>query len=256
MLQPHVYSVCAIVHHIGNQCHGGHYVATCRVDADRFGFFNDQRSVRLCTWRQVATQATFKQACVIVYTRQPPEKTEGCNSAISQIAETPDVDVAQPGVTPSEQGGDLPSRSSDFSGPLPAERPCKKMRPSNHDQTPRNTSEAARERGRCAVQPTILPPWTQFPGAPDEHKQGQPVNLRGSAQQQDWQRFTPDSVIVGRCVGRTWNHGAGGQCTNRPEPGSDVCKGCRKRGLTHGRIDGPIPEAKYNEFLKVGRKKQ
>eukprot|EP00929_Paragymnodinium_shiwhaense_P093947 TRINITY_DN5428_c0_g1_i3.p1 TRINITY_DN5428_c0_g1~~TRINITY_DN5428_c0_g1_i3.p1 ORF type:complete len:505 (-),score=164.41 TRINITY_DN5428_c0_g1_i3:158-1573(-) len=61
------------------------------------------------------------------------------------------------------------------------------------------------------------------------------------------------------CCSRAWGGGWGGQCTVPRTAGSDYCKAhvkqIEKQGfLTHGRIDGPIPPKKREEFELWQRK--
>eukprot|EP00931_Biecheleriopsis_adriatica_P005360 TRINITY_DN106884_c0_g1_i1.p1 TRINITY_DN106884_c0_g1~~TRINITY_DN106884_c0_g1_i1.p1 ORF type:complete len:192 (-),score=35.34 TRINITY_DN106884_c0_g1_i1:22-597(-) len=66
----------------------------------------------------------------------------------------------------------------------------------------------------------------------------------------DWKLFTPKVIHKDRCLARTWNNERGGQCENSvdPETGGDLCDGHRVWGLVHGKVTGPIPEAKLREF--------
>ena len=62
--------------------------------------------------------------------------------------------------------------------------------------------------------------------------------------------FTPKVVDMKRCMGRVWGGGQGGQCKKAPKEG-DLCTSCAKHiagGRGHGRVDGPVPEAKLKEF--------
>jgi len=64
-----------------------------------------------------------------------------------------------------------------------------------------------------------------------------------------WKRFTPAEVDYKRCLGRTWNNGAGGQCSSRKVVAEGLCASCQKR-LPHGKVTGEIPEPKLGEFLR------
>jgi len=62
-------------------------------------------------------------------------------------------------------------------------------------------------------------------------------------------------LLRGRCIGRTWAHCWGVRCTAACEENSDFCgshllmvKG-KARWQTHGRMDGKLPKAKYDEML-------
>eukprot|EP00445_Apocalathium_hangoei_P033321 CAMPEP_0203953446 /NCGR_PEP_ID=MMETSP0359-20131031/86812_1 /ASSEMBLY_ACC=CAM_ASM_000338 /TAXON_ID=268821 /ORGANISM="Scrippsiella Hangoei, Strain SHTV-5" /LENGTH=119 /DNA_ID=CAMNT_0050886757 /DNA_START=45 /DNA_END=401 /DNA_ORIENTATION=- len=70
---------------------------------------------------------------------------------------------------------------------------------------------------------------------------------------EDWSRFTPSSVDPDRCKARTWNGGAGGQCTAKKDA-TGFCKmhGTGDKWKVHGAVDGPIPEKKLREFVKAG----
>jgi len=69
-------------------------------------------------------------------------------------------------------------------------------------------------------------------------------------QEEVWRRFTPESGKGGQCMSRVWNGGKGGQCSKSPAEGSDLCA-LHQKNLNHGRVDGPIPEAKLKEFLSA-----
>ncbi|CAK9072350.1 unnamed protein product [Durusdinium trenchii] len=65
-------------------------------------------------------------------------------------------------------------------------------------------------------------------------------------------RFTP-KVNTSFCMARVWNGGLGGQCPLMPVSNSfGLCKTHAHRdaaeGLSHGRVDGPIPLEKLEEF--------
>ena len=68
-----------------------------------------------------------------------------------------------------------------------------------------------------------------------------------------WRQFTPGPIVVGRCMARIWNGGAGGQCKSKCVGDSDFCRTHGKQNdsgrLVHGRVDGDIPEPKYQEFV-------
>mmetsp|Transcript_32060 Transcript_32060/g.70239 ORF Transcript_32060/g.70239 Transcript_32060/m.70239 type:complete len:238 (-) Transcript_32060:22-735(-) len=62
------------------------------------------------------------------------------------------------------------------------------------------------------------------------------------------------TIDQSRCMSRIWNSAKGGQCERAPAPGKDLCvqhasmlKSLGK--LSHGRVDGKVPPAKYREFL-------
>ena len=73
-----------------------------------------------------------------------------------------------------------------------------------------------------------------------------------------WRQFTPGPIVVGRCMARIWNSGAGGQCKSRCVDDSDFCRTHGKQNdsgrLVHGRVDGDIPEPKYQEFVNRVKK--
>lgn len=73
--------------------------------------------------------------------------------------------------------------------------------------------------------------------------------------------FTPEVIDPTCCLARTWNGALGGQCcaaplrpANAADLGSGLCKSHFRQwkksghGLTHGRVDGPIPAEKLVEF--------
>jgi len=77
-----------------------------------------------------------------------------------------------------------------------------------------------------------------------------------SSESPPWKQFTPATVDVSLCMARTWNCGRGGQCRSKQlSDGSELCKQHGRqlqkvKYLPHGRVDGPIPPAKLDEFLR------
>ena len=75
-----------------------------------------------------------------------------------------------------------------------------------------------------------------------------------------WRQFTPGPVDVSKCKARIWNGGAGGQCKSKCVGDSDFCRTHGKQhdsgGLVHGRVDGDIPEPKYQAFVREWKKSQ
>eukprot|EP00931_Biecheleriopsis_adriatica_P056434 TRINITY_DN33432_c0_g1_i2.p1 TRINITY_DN33432_c0_g1~~TRINITY_DN33432_c0_g1_i2.p1 ORF type:complete len:927 (+),score=175.40 TRINITY_DN33432_c0_g1_i2:60-2840(+) len=69
--------------------------------------------------------------------------------------------------------------------------------------------------------------------------------------------FTPAKIYIGRCFARVWGSGRGGQCPKPRRPSSDFCgtHGGQKP-LPHGRVDGPVPAAKLQEFLRAAGGRQ
>ena len=60
--------------------------------------------------------------------------------------------------------------------------------------------------------------------------------------------FQPEAVDEERCKALVWNAGAGKlQCSYKPLKGKDLCWKHEKK-LAHGRVRGPIPMKKYEEF--------
>lgn len=72
-----------------------------------------------------------------------------------------------------------------------------------------------------------------------------------------WRRFTPLSVSPQSCMARVWGGGLGGQCTKTPVAGgAGLCQSHARQsraggGLSHGRVDGPVPGPKLAEFEQV-----
>jgi hypothetical protein len=78
---------------------------------------------------------------------------------------------------------------------------------------------------------------------------------------QRWLQFTPAVIDEGKCMARTWKGiegQLGGQCNCQRQGGSEFCGRHRKQGesgrLAHGRVDGDIPEPKYQEFVSKSKK--
>ena len=69
-----------------------------------------------------------------------------------------------------------------------------------------------------------------------------------------WRQFTPGTVDVNKCKARIWNRGEGGQCKAECVADSDFCRTHGKQSdagsLSHGRVDGDIPEPKFQEFVR------
>ena len=69
-----------------------------------------------------------------------------------------------------------------------------------------------------------------------------------------WRQFTPETVDASKCMARVWNGGRGGQCRSKCVADSDFCRSHGKQSdagsLSHGRVDGDIPEPKYEEFVR------
>jgi len=55
------------------------------------------------------------------------------------------------------------------------------------------------------------------------------------------------------CLARTWNNAKGGQCGRQPFANREFCTShvVNQRWQVHGRVDGPIPEEKFEEFMKA-----
>lgn len=72
----------------------------------------------------------------------------------------------------------------------------------------------------------------------------------------DWKQFTPAEINSKKCMARIWGNGAGVQCRHAPEKGSEFCSSHNKNDAwqTHGRVDGPIPNKKLQEFLKANKR--
>ena len=64
-----------------------------------------------------------------------------------------------------------------------------------------------------------------------------------------WRRSTPAFIDRTLCFARTFNKGSGGQCRRKPRGSGEICGSCTK--LVHGRVDGPIPDAKLQAFLRA-----
>lgn len=58
----------------------------------------------------------------------------------------------------------------------------------------------------------------------------------------------PDEVCRELCMARVWGDGHGKQCRRRPGMG-ELCGFHEGKPLAHGRVDGPVPEAKLREMM-------
>ena len=64
--------------------------------------------------------------------------------------------------------------------------------------------------------------------------------------------FQPVDVDESLCQALLCNRGFGKmQCGYRPLKGSDLCKKHVRYGAPHGKVRGPIPQKKFEEFKKV-----
>eukprot|EP00927_Polykrikos_kofoidii_P054655 TRINITY_DN49042_c0_g1_i1.p1 TRINITY_DN49042_c0_g1~~TRINITY_DN49042_c0_g1_i1.p1 ORF type:complete len:1468 (+),score=341.61 TRINITY_DN49042_c0_g1_i1:532-4404(+) len=77
--------------------------------------------------------------------------------------------------------------------------------------------------------------------------------MAGSSQEL-WRVFSPQSIVPGRCLARTWSDGRGDQCLKPAVAGEDFCCPHSKKCVM-GRVDGPIPDAKLMEFLRLHRRR-
>merc|ERR1711953_1245021 len=67
--------------------------------------------------------------------------------------------------------------------------------------------------------------------------------------------FTPRFINEEHCLARTWSCGFGGQCHKKRYSKSFFCPShSSKVSRPHGRVDGPIPQAKRVEFEHVARR--
>ena len=67
-----------------------------------------------------------------------------------------------------------------------------------------------------------------------------------------WKEFTPQDIDFTKCLAREWNVGRGGQCGKKPLPNSIVCgthtdTRTGEAKVSHGFVNGPIPEKKLDE---------
>ena len=62
--------------------------------------------------------------------------------------------------------------------------------------------------------------------------------------------FQPVEIDEQRCQALVWNHGLGKlQCSRRPLRGRDLCR--NHENAPHGRVRGPMPEKKLDQFRKA-----
>lgn len=76
---------------------------------------------------------------------------------------------------------------------------------------------------------------------------------RDAGEEAVWKAFSPAVPDPERCQARVWGGGQGLQCTRAKKPGVDFCGAHENRDTwrVHGRVDGPIPEAKLREFQRA-----
>ena len=71
---------------------------------------------------------------------------------------------------------------------------------------------------------------------------------------EDSMPFTPKEIQSNLCKARIWNSGHGGQCSMVAPKDGDFCGRHRSGWKVHGRVDGPIPEAKLKEFQRFQKR--
>lgn len=112
------------------------------------------------------------------------------------------------------------------------------------------------------------PPPNDTPQTPQRHgQQPRPMVVRNLRRTRE--SLTPEELALlpqpqstwdtSHCAARTWADGLGLQCHWAPRQGSDLCsmharEVSKRRGLAHGRIDTPVPDAKVHDFLEAAKR--
>lgn len=89
------------------------------------------------------------------------------------------------------------------------------------------------------------------PSSPKPEDAG-PAGCEGNME--DSMPFTPKEIQSNLCKARIWNSGHGGQCSMVAPKDGDFCGRHRSGWKVHGRVDGPIPEAKLKEFQRFQKR--
>ena len=89
------------------------------------------------------------------------------------------------------------------------------------------------------------------PSSPKPEDAG-PAGCEGNME--DSMAFTPKEIQSNLCKARIWNSGHGGQCSMVAPKDGDFCGRHRSGWKVHGRVDGPIPEAKLKEFQRFQKR--
>ena len=71
-----------------------------------------------------------------------------------------------------------------------------------------------------------------------------------------WLQFTPQDIDLVKCMARTWANGIGGQCKRGAVEGGLCRAHAKETPLQHGRVDGDIPDQKFDEFMNKFAKRR
>ena len=73
-----------------------------------------------------------------------------------------------------------------------------------------------------------------------------------------WKRFSPEVPDGSKCMARVFGvHGCGGQCSAQRAGALEFCgrHANAEQWRVHGRVDGPIPDAKWKDFVKAAQRR-
>lgn len=125
--------------------------------------------------------------------------------------------------------------------------PCKDSKLFQGDQYPSDIQADATVEIRL-IAPTIMT--NKDPCTPKRLNSAPPV-MRSLTP------FTPRVIDTKRCMARTWGGGLGAQCSTRLRADAgknDLCH-LHARHIAHGRVDGPVPPAKLEEFRRAAKRR-
>jgi hypothetical protein len=125
--------------------------------------------------------------------------------------------------------------------------PCKDSKLSQGDQHPSDVQADATVEIRL-IAPTIMT--NKDPCTPKRLNSAPPVMSSLTP-------FTPRVIDTKRCMARTWGGGLGAQCSTRLRADTgknDLCH-LHARHIAHGRVDGPVPPVKLEEFRRAARRR-
>ena len=247
------YRFAGAVFHQGENPHSGHYYAYCDVGDDQYARFDDDLLPRLQTWAALANDGVLRrEAYVLVYVRldtQPVGSASdaGCAGSGAPAGAGGSAAGSGAGSSYGVAGGKrrrtVGAAATQAAGAsAPAQRPA---------------VGAGRKR-KAADGPTGAGPASASTSAAPQ-PQPQPLPPASSGQESERRSFTPRDIDRAKCMSRTWGDGAGAQCTKRPADGCDgLCKmhfAQQGKSGWHGRVDGPIPDAKLKEFQRASNRK-
>ena len=158
----------------------------------------------------------------------------------------------------SRAGGGADSMDVDVPDVKPRSHVRKETRPRSSPPVPGSPLLSSPPQKRVSCARSSAPAVPLFPvvsgaGAGDVGGSG-----ASSVPEPRWKRFTPADVDLGagRCQARTWGEGRGSQCGRQAKEGRLCVAHAKELTLSHGFIDGDIPEGKWVSFVAAAESHQ